>query len=193
MADADLDEQPDGAGATRSCISMTDAREAMRSWLKSEIESWRKHGQRQALLAAREASGARGLTWGPEHHLGATANRDAQQGAPRLARSVCLFAAARFYQHGHYVDFQNSEGLRHDTRPARCGLVRTLLPFIRQVPVTIRCSLPRRRNGERQRPSSAAQPSAGAVEKSTERCTTGPVLCARAGVAREPQIVTIRG
>ena len=69
-----------------------------------------------------------GLTWGPEDlsaELGAEANRDAQGDLTepyRLARSVCLYAAAAAKLPAIetvYVDFRNSEGLRRDTEVAR--------------------------------------------------------------------------
>jgi citrate lyase subunit beta/citryl-CoA lyase len=69
-----------------------------------------------------------GLTWGPEDlsaEIGAEANRDAAGTLTepyRLARSWCLFAAARAKVAAIetvYVDFRDSEGLRLDTEIAR--------------------------------------------------------------------------
>jgi citrate lyase subunit beta / citryl-CoA lyase len=69
-----------------------------------------------------------GLTWGPEDlsaELGAEANRDASGELTepyRLARSVCLYAAAAAKLPAIetvYVDFRNSDGLRRDTEAAR--------------------------------------------------------------------------
>jgi len=69
-----------------------------------------------------------GLTWGPEDlsaELGAEANRDADGALTepyRLARSLCLYAAAAAKVPAIetvYVDFRNTEGLRRDTELAR--------------------------------------------------------------------------
>ena len=69
-----------------------------------------------------------GLTWGPEDlsaEIGAEANRDAQgllTEPYRLARSVCLYAAAAAGVAAIetvYVDFRNLEGLKRDTEDAR--------------------------------------------------------------------------
>jgi citrate lyase subunit beta/citryl-CoA lyase len=69
-----------------------------------------------------------GLTWGPEDlsaAIGAEVNRDATGALTepyRLARSLCLFAAAAaevMAIETVYVDFRNLEGLRHDTEHAR--------------------------------------------------------------------------
>jgi citrate lyase subunit beta/citryl-CoA lyase len=69
-----------------------------------------------------------GLTWGPEDlsaELGAEANRDAEGRLTepyRLARSLCLFAAAAAQTTAIetvYVDFRNLDGLKRDTEAAR--------------------------------------------------------------------------
>jgi citrate lyase subunit beta / citryl-CoA lyase len=68
-----------------------------------------------------------GLTWGPEDlsaAIGAETNRDggALTDPYRLARSICLFAAAAaevMAIETVYVDFRNLEGLRRDTEQAR--------------------------------------------------------------------------
>jgi citrate lyase subunit beta/citryl-CoA lyase len=69
-----------------------------------------------------------GLTWGPEDlsaELGAEANRNAAGTLTepyRLARSLCLFAAAAAQTAAVetvYVDFRNLDGLRRDTEEAR--------------------------------------------------------------------------
>jgi citrate lyase subunit beta/citryl-CoA lyase len=69
-----------------------------------------------------------GLTWGPEDlsaELGAESNRDADGALTepyRLARSLCLYAAAAAKVPAIetvYVDFRNTEGLRRDTELAR--------------------------------------------------------------------------
>jgi len=86
-----------------------------------------------------------GLTWGPEDlsaELGAEANRDAQgllTEPYRLARSVCLYAAAAAGVAAIetiYVDFRNLEGLKRDTQEARRdGFVGRLAIHPAQVPV----------------------------------------------------------
>ena len=86
-----------------------------------------------------------GLTWGPEDlsaELGAEANRDAQgllTEPYRLARSVCLYAAAAAGVAAIetvYVDFRNLEGLKRDTEDARRdGFVGRLAIHPAQVPV----------------------------------------------------------
>ena len=69
-----------------------------------------------------------GLTWGPEDlsaEIGAEANRDDHGKLTdpyRLARSLCLFAAAAAETTAIetvYVDFRNLDGLRRDTEDAR--------------------------------------------------------------------------
>ena len=69
-----------------------------------------------------------GVTWGPEDlsaELGAEANRDAQgELTPpyRLARSLCLYAAAAAQVAAIetvYVDFRNLAGLRRETEESR--------------------------------------------------------------------------
>jgi citrate lyase subunit beta/citryl-CoA lyase len=69
-----------------------------------------------------------GLTWGPEDlsaEIGAEANRDAQgllTEPYRLARSVCLYAAAAAGVAAIetvYVDFRNLAGLKRETEEAR--------------------------------------------------------------------------
>ena len=86
-----------------------------------------------------------GLTWGPEDlsaEIGAEANRDAQgllTEPYRLARSVCLFAAAAAGVAAIetvYVDFRNLAGLKRETEEARRdGFVGRLAIHPAQVPV----------------------------------------------------------
>ena len=86
-----------------------------------------------------------GLTWGPEDlsaEIGAEANRDAQGlliEPYRLARSVCLYAAAAAGVAAIetvYVDFRNLEGLKRDTEEARRdGFVGRLAIHPAQVPL----------------------------------------------------------
>ncbi len=68
------------------------------------------------------------MTWGPEDlsaEVGAEANRDAEghlTGPYRLARSICLFAAAAAGVTAIetvYVDFRNLAGLKRETEEAR--------------------------------------------------------------------------
>ena len=117
-----------------------------------------------------------GLTWGPEDlsaELGATANRDAQGHLTepyRLARSVCLYAAAAAKLPAIetvYVDFRNSEGLRHDTEAARRdGFTGRLAIHPAQVPVINEVFTPTAAEIEKAKAvvaAFAAQPGAGAV------------------------------
>jgi citrate lyase subunit beta/citryl-CoA lyase len=86
-----------------------------------------------------------GLTWGPEDlsaELGAEANRDSEGRLTepyRLARSLCLFAAAAAEVQAIetvYVDFRNLEGLRRDTEDSRRdGFAARLAIHPAQVPV----------------------------------------------------------
>lgn len=117
-----------------------------------------------------------GLTWGPEDlaaELGAEANRDAhgQLTDPyRLARSICLYAAAAAKLPAIetvYVDFRNSEGLRHDTEAARRdGFTGRLAIHPAQVPVINAVFTPNGMQIERAQKivaAFAAKPGAGAV------------------------------
>ena len=86
-----------------------------------------------------------GLTWGPEDlsaELGAEASRDAEGRLTepyRLARAVCLFAAAAAAVTAIetvYVDFRNLAGLRSETEAARRdGFSARLAIHPAQVPV----------------------------------------------------------
>lgn len=87
----------------------------------------------------------RGMTWGPEDlsvELGARANRDddgALTAPYRLARSLCLFGAAAAGVQAIetvYVNFRDTEGLRHDTEMAcRDGFTGRLAIHPAQVPI----------------------------------------------------------
>jgi len=117
-----------------------------------------------------------GLTWGPEDlsaELGAEANRD-QQGELtepyRLARSVCLYAAAAAKLPAIetvYVDFRNSDGLRRDTEIARRdGFTGRLAIHPAQVPIINEVFMPtpaQIANAKAVIAAFAAQPQAGAV------------------------------
>jgi citrate lyase subunit beta/citryl-CoA lyase len=117
-----------------------------------------------------------GLTWGPEDlsaELGATANRDAQGHLTepyRLARSVCLYAAAAAKLPAIetvYVDFRNSNGLRRDTEAARRdGFTGRLAIHPAQVPVINEVFTPTAAEIEKAKAvvaAFAAQPGLGAV------------------------------
>jgi citrate lyase subunit beta/citryl-CoA lyase len=117
-----------------------------------------------------------GLTWGPEDlsaELGAEANRDAQgelTGPYRLARSICLYAAAVAKLPAIetvYVDFRNSEGLRRDTEVARRdGFTGRLAIHPAQVPVINEVFTPSAAQIEKAKAvvaAFAAQPGAGTV------------------------------
>jgi citrate lyase subunit beta/citryl-CoA lyase len=117
-----------------------------------------------------------GLTWGPEDlsaELGAEANRDASGELTepyRLARSVCLYAAAAAKLPAIetvYVDFRNSDGLRRDTEAARRdGFTGRLAIHPAQVPVINDVFTPTTAQIEKAKSvvaAFAAQPGAGAV------------------------------
>jgi len=117
-----------------------------------------------------------GLTWGPEDlsaELGAATNRDAQGELTepyRLARSVCLYAAAAAKVPAIetvYVDFRNSDGLRRDTETARRdGFTGRLAIHPAQVPVINDVFTPTAAEIEKAKAvvaAFAAKPGAGAV------------------------------
>ena len=117
-----------------------------------------------------------GLTWGPEDlsaELGAEANRDASGELTepyRLARSVCLYAAAAAKLPAIetvYVDFRNSDGLRRDTEAARRdGFTGRLAIHPAQVAVINDVFTPTTAQIEKAKSvvaAFAAQPNAGAV------------------------------
>ena len=147
MIDADLDAivagRPDvivfpkaeGAASVVHLDAKLTAREAIAGIPEGQIKILAQAVESAAGLFAagtfRDASARLiGLTWGPEDlsaELGAEANRDVigELTEPyRLARSVCLYAAAAAKLPAIetvYVDFRNSDGLRRDTeiRPPR--------------------------------------------------------------------------
>ncbi|MBS0248795.1 MAG: CoA ester lyase [Proteobacteria bacterium] len=117
-----------------------------------------------------------GMTWGPEDlsaELGAESNRDDNGFLTepyRLARSICLFGAAAAKLppiETVYVDFRNSEGLRHDTIAARRdGFVGRLAIHPAQVPVINEVFTPTAEQIEKAKSviaAFAANPGAGAV------------------------------
>jgi citrate lyase subunit beta / citryl-CoA lyase len=117
-----------------------------------------------------------GLTWGPEDlsaELGAAANRDADGALTepyRLARSLCLYAAAAANLPAIetvFVDFRNSEELRRDTEAARRdGFTGRLAIHPAQVPIINEVFTPTSAEIEKAKAvvaAFAAQPGAGAV------------------------------
>ena len=117
-----------------------------------------------------------GITWGPEDlsaELGAEANRNADGTLTepyRLARSVCLYAAAAARVPAIetvYVDFRNTEGLRGDTEAARRdGFTGRLAIHPAQVPVINEVFTPTAEQIEKAKAvvaAFAAKPGAGAV------------------------------
>jgi citrate lyase subunit beta / citryl-CoA lyase len=162
LTDADLDAvvpaRPDaivlpkaeGGGSIIHADAKLAAREAIAGLTEGHIKIVAQAIETAAgLFAAHNFRGTSprliGLTWGPEDlsaELGAEANRNAQGGLTepyRLARSVCLYAAAAAgvaAVETVYVDFRNLEGLRRDTEEARRdGFVGRLAIHPAQVPV----------------------------------------------------------
>jgi len=193
MTDADLDAivtgRPDaivfpkaegGASVVHLDAKLT-AREAIAGVPEGQIKILAQGVESAAgLFAAGTFRGASvrliGLTWGPEDlsaELGAEANRDTQGELTdpyRLARSICLYAAAAAKLPAIetvYVDFRNSEGLRHDTEAARRdGFTGRLAIHPAQVPVINEVFTPSAAQIERAKAvvaAFAAQPGAGTV------------------------------
>jgi citrate lyase subunit beta/citryl-CoA lyase len=193
MTDADLDAvvagAPDaimlpkaegGASVVHLDAKLT-AREAIAGVPEGQIKVLGQAVESAAgLFAAGTFRGASarlvGLTWGPEDlsaELGAETNRDAQGELTdpyRLARSICLFAAAAAKLPAIetiYVDFRNSEGLRRDTEAARRdGFTGRLAIHPAQVPVINEVFTPTAAQIEKARAvvaAFAAQPAAGTV------------------------------
>jgi citrate lyase subunit beta/citryl-CoA lyase len=193
MTDADLDAivtgRPDaivfpkaegGASVVHLDAKLT-AREAIAGVPEGQIKILAQGVESAAgLFAAGTFRGASvrliGLTWGPEDlsaELGAEANRNTQGELTdpyRLARSICLYAAAAAKLPAIetvYVDFRNSEGLRHDTEAARRdGFTGRLAIHPAQVPVINEVFTPSAAQIERAKAVVAAftaQPGAGAV------------------------------
>jgi citrate lyase subunit beta/citryl-CoA lyase len=117
-----------------------------------------------------------GLTWGPEDlsaEVGAEANRDTEGRLTepyRLARSLCLFAAAAAQAAAIetvYVDFRNLDGLRRETEEARRdGFVGRLAIHPAQVAVINEVFTPTAQAVEKARAiiaAFAASPSGGVV------------------------------
>jgi citrate lyase subunit beta/citryl-CoA lyase len=193
MTDADLDAivagKPDaivfpkaeGATSVVHLDAKLTAREAIAGLPEGHIKILAQAVETAAGLFAagtfRGASGRLvGLTWGPEDlsaELGAATNRDAQGDLTepyRLARSVCLYAAAAAKLPAIetvYVDFRNSEGLRRDSEAARRdGFTGRLAIHPAQVPVINDVFTPTMAEIEKAKAvvaAFAAQPGAGAV------------------------------
>jgi citrate lyase subunit beta/citryl-CoA lyase len=193
MTDADLDTivagRPDavvfpkaeGATSVVHLDAKLTAREAIAGVPEGQIKILAQAVETAAgLFAAGTFRGASarlvGLTWGPEDlsaELGAAANRDAGGALTepyRLARSVCLYAAAAAKLPAIetvYVDFRDSDGLRRDSEAARRdGFTGRLAIHPAQVPIINEVFTPTSAEIERAKAvvaAFAAQPGAGAV------------------------------
>lgn len=193
MTDADLDAivagipdavvfpKAEGATSVVHLDAKLTAREAIAGVPEGHIKILAQAVETAAgLFAAGTFRGASarliGLTWGPEDlsaELGAAANRDADGSLTepyRLARSLCLYAAAAANLPAIetvFVDFRNSEGLRRDTEAARRdGFTGRLAIHPAQVPIINEVFTPT--SAEIQKAKAvvaafAAQPGAGAV------------------------------
>jgi citrate lyase subunit beta / citryl-CoA lyase len=138
-----------------------------------------------------------GLTWGPEDlsaELGAAANRNADGALTepyRLARSLCLYAAAAANLPAIetvFIDFRNSEGLRRDTEAARRdGFTGRLAIHPAQVPIINDVFTPTSAEIEKAKAvvaAFAAQPGAGAVGIEGKMYDRPHLVRARALLAR---------
>jgi len=193
MTDADLDAivagKPDavvfpkaeGGPSVFHLDAKLTAREAIAGVLEGHIKILAQAVESAAGLFAagnfRNASPRLiGLTWGPEDlsaELGAATNRDARGELTepyRLARSICLYAAAAAKVPAIetvYVDFRNSDGLRRDTEAARRdGFTGRLAIHPAQVPVINKVFTPTPAEIEKAKAvvaAFAAKPGAGAV------------------------------
>ena len=193
MTDADLDTvvagRPDavvfpkaeGATSVVHLDAKLTAREAIAGVPEGQIKILAQAVETAAGLFAagtfrRASARLVGLTWGPEDlsaELGAAANRDAGGALTepyRLARSVCLYAAAAAKLPAIetvYVDFRDSDGLRRDSEAARRdGFTGRLAIHPAQVPIINEVFTPTSAEIERAKAvvaAFAAQPGAGAV------------------------------
>ena len=141
-----------------------------------------------------------GLTWGPEDlsaELGAEANRDTlgELTEPyRLARSICLYSAAAAKVPAIetiYVDFRNSERLRHDTETARRdGFSGRLAIHPAQVPIINEVFTPTAAQIEKAKAvvaAFAAKPGAGTVGIDGKMYDRPHLVRAQALLARHKQ------
>lgn len=193
MTDADLDAivegtpdavvfpKAEGATSVVHLDAKLSAREAIAGVPEGHIKILAQAVETAAgLFAAGTFRGASarliGLTWGPEDlsaELGAAANRDADGALTepyRLARSLCLYAAAAANLPAIetvFVDFRNSEGLRRDTEVARRdGFTGRLAIHPAQVPIINEVFTPTSAEIEKAKAvvaAFAAQPGVGAV------------------------------
>jgi citrate lyase subunit beta/citryl-CoA lyase len=193
MTDADLDAivegtpdavvlpKAEGATSVVHLEAKLTAREAIAGVPESHIKILAQAVETAAgLFAAGTFRGASarliGLTWGPEDlsaELGAAANRGADGALTepyRLARSLCLYAAAAASLPAIetvFVDFRNSEGLRRDTEVARRdGFTGRLAIHPAQVPIINEVFTPTSAEIEKAKAvvaAFAAQPGVGAV------------------------------
>ena len=193
MTDADLDAivegtpdavvfpKAEGATSVVHLDAKLTAREAIAGVPEGHIKILAQAVETAAgLFAAGTFSGASarliGLTWGPEDlsaELGAAANRgtDGALTEPyRLARSLCLYAAAAANLPAIetvFVDYRNSEGLRRDTEVARRdGFTGRLAIHPAQVPIINEVFTPTSAEIEKAKAvvaAFAAQPGVGAV------------------------------
>jgi citrate lyase subunit beta / citryl-CoA lyase len=193
MTDADLDAivegtpdavvfpKAEGATSVVHLDAKLTAREAIAGVPEGHIKILAQAVETAAgLFAAGTFRGASarliGLTWGPEDlsaELGAAANRNADgalTGPYRLARSLCLYAAAAANLPAIetvFVDFRNSEGLRRDTEVARRdGFTGRLAIHPAQVPIVNEVFTPTSAEIEKAKAvvaAFAAQPGVGAV------------------------------
>jgi len=131
--DAILLPKAEGGGSVIHADAKLAAREAIAGIAEGHIKIVAQAIETAAgLFAAHNFRGTSprliGMTWGPEDlsaELGAESNRDAQgllTEPYRLARSVCLYAAASAGVAAIetiHVDFRNLDGLKRDTEEAR--------------------------------------------------------------------------
>jgi citrate lyase subunit beta / citryl-CoA lyase len=214
MTDADLDAivagtpdavvlpKAEGAASVVHLDAKLTAREAIAGVSEGHIKILAQAVETAAgLFSAGTFRGASarliGLTWGPEDlsaELGAAANRNADGALTepyRLARSLCLYAAAAANLPAIetvFVDFRNSEGLRRDTEAARRdGFTGRLAIHPAQVPIINDVFTPTSAEIEKAKAvvaAFAAQPGAGAVGIEGKMYDRPHLVRARALLAR---------
>jgi citrate lyase subunit beta / citryl-CoA lyase len=214
MTDADLDAivagtpdavvlpKAEGAASVVHLDAKLTAREAIAGVSEGHIKILAQAVETAAgLFSAGTFRGASarliGLTWGPEDlsaELGAAANRNADGALTepyRLARSLCLYAAAAANLPAIetvFVGFRNSEGLRRDTEAARRdGFTGRLAIHPAQVPIINDVFTPTSAEIEKAKAvvaAFAAQPGAGAVGIEGKMYDRPHLVRARALLAR---------
>jgi len=214
MTDADLDAivagtpdavvlpKAEGAASVVHLDAKLTAREAIAGVSEGHIKILAQAVETAAgLFSAGTFRGASarliGLTWGPEDlsaELGAAANRNADGALTepyRLARSLCLYAAAAANLPAIetvFVDFRNSEGLLRDTEAARRdGFTGRLAIHPAQVPIINDVFTPTSAEIEKAKAvvaAFAAQPGAGAVGIEGKMYDRPHLVRARALLAR---------